>query len=180
MRTTEEVREGGPSCPPSLPDERIAKRPLPHVLRKRGVLEGTALAAFLALVHTANDAITAILGPLLPTLQERFDAGRTLLALIVAVYFVASSVTQPLFGSLAGDLSLRAIGALGVIFAAIFLSLIGVTPALWLVFVLLGVGQLRCTQSGRRSPAHRRCETVRSASASSPPAAWSVSRSARS
>jgi FSR family fosmidomycin resistance protein-like MFS transporter len=78
---------------------------LPHVIRKRDVLEGTALAAFLALVHTANDAITAILGALLPTLQERFDAGPTLLALIVAVHLVASSVTQPLFGSLAEDLS---------------------------------------------------------------------------
>ena len=32
---------------------------MPHVVRKRGVLEGTALAVFLALVHTVNDAITA-------------------------------------------------------------------------------------------------------------------------
>ena len=113
---------------------------MPHVIRKRGVLEGTALAVFLALVHTVNDAITAILGALLPTLQERFDAGPTLLALIVAVYWVASSVTQPLFGSLAEDVSLRAIGALGVVFAAIFLSLIGVAPELWLVFLLLVIG----------------------------------------
>ena len=92
---------------------------MPHVIRKRGVLEGTALAVFLALVHTVNDAITAILGALLPTLQERFDAGPTLLALIVAVYWVASSVTQPLFGSLAEDVGLRSIGALGVVLAAI-------------------------------------------------------------
>ena len=113
---------------------------MPHVVRKRGVLEGTALAVFLALVHTVNDAITAILGALLPTLPERFDAGPTLLALLVAVYWVASSVTQPLFGSLAEDVGLRAIGALGVILAAIFLSLIGVAPELWLVFALLVIG----------------------------------------
>jgi FSR family fosmidomycin resistance protein-like MFS transporter len=113
---------------------------MPHELRKPGVLGGTALAVFLALVHTVNDAITAILGALLPTLQERFEAGPTLLAIIVAVYWVASSVTQPLFGSLAEDVGLRTIGALGVVFAAIFLSLIGVAPELWLVFALLVIG----------------------------------------
>ena len=48
-------------------------------------MRGTRLAVFLALVHTFNDAITAILGALLPTLQERFDAEPTLLALIVVV-----------------------------------------------------------------------------------------------
>jgi len=113
---------------------------MPHELRKQGLLKGTALAVFLALVHTVNDAITAILGALLPTLQERFDTGPTVLALIVAVYWVASSVTQPLFGALAEDVGLRLIGALGVVFAAIFLSLLGVAPALWVVFVLLVVG----------------------------------------
>lgn len=74
---------------------------MPHVIRKRGVLEGTALVVFLDFVHTVNDAITAILGALLPTLQDRFDASPTLLAMLVATYWVASSVTQPLFGALA-------------------------------------------------------------------------------
>jgi MFS transporter, FSR family, fosmidomycin resistance protein len=76
----------------------------------------------------------------LPTLQDRFDTGPTVLALIVAVYWVASSVTQPLFGALAEDVGLRLIGALGVVFAAIFLSLLGVAPTLWIVFVLLVIG----------------------------------------
>jgi FSR family fosmidomycin resistance protein-like MFS transporter len=113
---------------------------MPHVIRKPGLLEGSALAVFLALVHTVNDGVTAILGALLPTLQERFDAGPTLIAVIVAVYWVASSVTQPLFGSLAEDVGLRTIGALGVVFASLFLSLIGVAPALWVVFALLVIG----------------------------------------
>jgi MFS transporter, FSR family, fosmidomycin resistance protein len=113
---------------------------MPHVIRKRGVLGGTGLAVFLALVHTVNDAITAILGALLPTLQERFDAGPTLLAVIVATYWLASSVTQPLFGSLAEDIGLRVVGGLGVVFAALFLSLIGVAPYLYFVFALLLIG----------------------------------------
>lgn len=112
------------------------------MIRKPGILGGTTLAVFMALVHTVNDAMTAILGALLPTLQERFDAGPTLLALIVAVFWIASSITQPVFGALGEDVGLRFIGSLGVLMAATFLSLIGVASELWLVFVLLVIGGL--------------------------------------
>src|SRR5215208_2672291 len=56
---------------------------MPHVIRKPGILGGTTLAVFMTLVHRANDAMTAILGALVPTtLQVRFDAGPTALALM--------------------------------------------------------------------------------------------------
>ncbi|HEX6872239.1 MAG TPA: MFS transporter [Micromonosporaceae bacterium] len=113
---------------------------MPHVIRKPGIVQGTTLAVFLALVHTVNDAITAMLGALLPTLQGRFDAGPMLLALLVATYALASSVTQPALGAFAEGRSLRLVGATGVLFAAIFLSLIGVAPVLSAVFVLLVIG----------------------------------------
>ena len=48
---------------------------MPHIIRKPGILGGTTLAVFMTLVHTVNDAMTAILGALLPTLQVKFDAG---------------------------------------------------------------------------------------------------------
>jgi FSR family fosmidomycin resistance protein-like MFS transporter len=115
---------------------------MPHVIRKPGLLGGTSLAVFMALVHTVNDAITAILGALLPTLQERFDASPTLLAVIVAVFWISSSVTQPIFGALGEDVGLRVIGSLGVLMAATFLSLIGVASELWLLFLLLVIGGL--------------------------------------
>lgn len=113
-----------------------------HQLQRPGLLHGSALAVFLALVHAVNDAITAVLGALLPTLQERFDAGPTLLALIVAVFWAASSITQPLLGALAEDLGPRTVGALGVVLAAAFLSLLGVAAELWLLFALLVIGGL--------------------------------------
>jgi MFS transporter, FSR family, fosmidomycin resistance protein len=115
---------------------------MPHIIRKPGILGGTTLAVFMTLVHTVNDAITAILGALLPTLQVRFDAGPTTLALMVSVFWIASSVTQPVFGALGEDVGLRLIGCVGVLMASTFLSLIGVASELWLVFVLLVVGGL--------------------------------------
>ncbi|WP_188195965.1 MFS transporter [Nonomuraea sp. SYSU D8015] len=113
---------------------------MPHVIRRPGVLGGTSLAVFLATVHLVNDAITAMLGALLPTLQARFQLGPALLALIVAVYSISSSVTQPFFGAVAEDRSLRLVGAVGVLLASLFLSLIGVAPALAAVFTLLVIG----------------------------------------
>lgn len=115
---------------------------MPHIIRKPGFLGGTTLAVFMTLVHTVNDAITAILGALLPTLQLRFDVGPTTLALMIAVFWIASSVTQPVFGALGEDVGLRVVGCVGVLMASTFLSLIGVVSELWLVFVLLVVGGL--------------------------------------
>src|SRR6266545_852619 len=115
---------------------------MPHIIRKPGILGGTTLAVFMTLVHTVNDAMTAILGALLPTLQVRFDAGPTALALMVAVFWIASSVTQPVFGALGEDVGLRVFGCVGVLMASTFLSLIGVASELWLVFVLLVIGGL--------------------------------------
>src|SRR5687768_7153848 len=132
------------------PDSAVATPPpaavhdprMPHIIRKPGILGGTTLAVFMTLVHTVNDAMTAILGALLPTLQVQFDAGPTALALMVAVFWIASSVTQPVFGALGEDIGLRVIGSVGVLMASLFLSLIGVASELWLVFVLLAIGGL--------------------------------------
>ena len=66
----------------------------------------------------------------------------TTLALMVAVFWIASSVTQPVFGALGEDVGLRVIGCLGVLMASTFLSLIGVASELWLVFLLLVIGGL--------------------------------------
>jgi FSR family fosmidomycin resistance protein-like MFS transporter len=115
---------------------------MPHIIRQPGILGGTTLAVFMTLVHTVNDAITAILGALLPTLQVKFDAGPTALALMIAAFWIASSVTQPVFGALGEDIGLRVIGCAGVLMASTFLSLIGVVSQVWLVFVLLVIGGL--------------------------------------
>ena len=45
---------------------------MPHIIRKPGILGGTTLAVFMTLVHTVSDAMTAILGAFLPTLQVRW------------------------------------------------------------------------------------------------------------
>jgi FSR family fosmidomycin resistance protein-like MFS transporter len=115
---------------------------MPHMIRKPGILGGTTLAVFMTLVHTVNDAMTAILGALLPTLQVRFDGGPTALAPMIAVFWIASFVSQPVFGALGVVVGLGLIGCVGVLMASSFLSVMGVASVLWLVFVLLVIGGL--------------------------------------
>jgi len=113
---------------------------MPHAIHQRGILHGSALAVFLAIVHLANDAITSILGALLPGLQARYHAGPAELSLLVAVYWIAASISQPAFGVLAEKHGLRQVGAFGVVLASVALSLVGIAPDLGTVLLLLVVG----------------------------------------
>lgn len=113
---------------------------MPHVVRQPGVLAGTRIAVFLALVHAVNDVLTAILGALLPTLQARFAASTTTLAVLVAAFSISSSVTQPFLGALADRFGLRQVAGAGVALAAVSLSLVGVAGSVALLMALLVLG----------------------------------------
>jgi MFS transporter, FSR family, fosmidomycin resistance protein len=113
---------------------------MPHIVRQPGVLAGTRIAVFLALVHAVNDVLTAVLGALLPTLQVRFGATTTTLAVLVAAFSISSSITQPLLGALADRYGLRQVAGAGVALAATSLSLIGVIDRVALLVALLIVG----------------------------------------
>ncbi|SNR25493.1 MFS transporter [Blastococcus mobilis] len=115
---------------------------MPHIVREPGVLTGTRMAAFLALVHAMNDALSAVLGALLPTLQARLAAGTTTLAVLVAALTVSSSVTQPVLGAVADRFGLRRVAAIGVGLGAIALSLVGVVDSVPILLGLLVVGGL--------------------------------------
>lgn len=114
-----------------------------HIIRRPGMIAGARMAVFLALVHAVNDVLTAVLGALLPTLQARFAASTTVLAVLVAAFSVSSSLTQPLLGALAERANPRRVAAAGVALAAVALSLVGVAgsiPVLLVLLVLGGIG----------------------------------------
>ena len=113
---------------------------MPHVVSRPGRLYGASLAVLLAVAHGVNDALTAILGALLPTLQVRLDVGPATLAVLVAVFAISASASQPTLGALADRFGLRRFAAVGVGLAAVSLSLVGVagSPALLALVLILG------------------------------------------
>ena len=81
---------------------------------RRGFLTGGGLVAFLALGHTATDALTSTFTALLPIIQARCGLSESVLALLVATLAFSTSVTQPLFGALSDRLGRRLVGGLGL------------------------------------------------------------------
>jgi hypothetical protein len=56
-----------------------------------GAGDRVRMAVLLALAHAVDDALTAVLGALLPTPQARLTASTTTLAVLVAAFNVSSS-----------------------------------------------------------------------------------------
>ena len=111
-----------------------------HVIRQQGVIRGTRVGYFLALVHAVNDILTAILGALLPTVQARLTASTTVLALLVAAFSISSSVTQPLLGALADRAGARLVAGGGLALSAVALSFVGTAGTFAMLIVLLVLG----------------------------------------
>lgn len=109
---------------------------------RRLQVTGFSFTLLLLLAHATNDAFGSMLSALLPTLQLRFGASETMLALLVATYSFSSSVLQPVFGAIADRAGRRTVGALGVMTSSAVLSLIAIAPNPWLLLVLLLVGGL--------------------------------------
>lgn len=109
---------------------------------RRLQVTGFSFTLLLLLAHATNDAFGSMLSALLPTLQLRFGASETMLALLVATYSFSSSVLQPVFGAIADRVGRRTVGALGVMTSSAVLSLIAIAPNPWLLLVLLLVGGL--------------------------------------
>ena len=109
---------------------------------RRLLLGGGAFAVFLALVHTVSDALYTMPSTLLPTLQQRFSLSEGVLALLVATLWLSSSLAQPVFGAFGDRLDRRVVISLGVVANSVLLSLVGVVPAVWLLFAVLFFGGL--------------------------------------
>ncbi len=105
-------------------------------------LQNLMIVGLLIAAHSTNDAYAGILSPLLPSLQERFAIGETLLASFVATVSFSSNVLQPVFGAISDRFGARKIAAIGLIAGACLMSLIGIVPNIGTLFLLLIVGGL--------------------------------------
>jgi FSR family fosmidomycin resistance protein-like MFS transporter len=101
---------------------------------------GFSLVALLAAAHAAADIPYAAVAALLPTIQDRFSLSEGVLAVVVATFSLAASLTQPLFGTLADRIGPRVVGPVGVVASSAMLSLVGVAPTLWLGIGLVVAG----------------------------------------
>lgn len=109
---------------------------------RRSLLASAGIPLLLIAVHATNDAFSAMLAALLPTLQARFGLSEATLAVFVATLSFSSAVTQPLFGGVADRLGRRTMAAIGIFTSTVLLSLVAVAPSPPLLFLLLLFGGL--------------------------------------
>lgn len=94
----------------------------------------------LALIHTLVDGYAQVISPLWPHLETELRLGPGLLTLLLAVWQLATSISQPVFGICGDRFRCRWIVAVGPALAIVCLSLIGQVHGVAAVAVLLAVG----------------------------------------
>lgn len=92
--------------------------------------------------HGVADAYTAFLPALLPLIALHFGMTEALLAALVAVFALASSLPGPALGRVADRLGHGRVAALSVALSAATLSLLAVAPSVEALFALVAVAGL--------------------------------------
>ena len=100
---------------------------------------------FLTFTHTILDSYATLFPHILPSILDRFasEATRNSFAgVLISLYSIFSSLGQILFGWLSDRFRSVHFITFGVAFTAIGLSLVGIAPSVWIVFILLAIGGL--------------------------------------
>lgn len=101
------------------------------------------MLATLSMAHLINDSYSALLTPLLPSLQLRFGVTIAQTTFLVAVSSFVSSMLQPVFGAWADGRMRRPLAALGPLLCGFGMVWIGFSPlfiGVVLLVALSGVG----------------------------------------
>jgi FSR family fosmidomycin resistance protein-like MFS transporter len=90
--------------------------------------------------HFTIDAYSSFFSPLLPLLVDKLDLSLTRVGTLVAFMSLASSMAQPLFGLVSDRMRHPWLIAVGPLFAALFISALGLAPNYWTLVALLMMG----------------------------------------
>ncbi|MBT5877419.1 MAG: MFS transporter [Candidatus Latescibacteria bacterium] len=94
----------------------------------------------LTFVHFLTDCYSSLLSPLLPVLIIKLDLSLTMAGALGAVALLTSSLFQPMMGILGDRMKKRYFIIVGPLFAAIFMSSVGLAPNFNILVVLVLLG----------------------------------------
>ncbi|MCJ7665982.1 MAG: MFS transporter, partial [Actinobacteria bacterium] len=92
--------------------------------------------------HMGTDLYASFIVGMIPVLTARFGLSLFLVSLLTSVSFISANLTQPVFGFLSDRYGIKNFLIAGPLVASIFLSMLGIAPAYWVVLILLIIGQL--------------------------------------
>lgn len=102
--------------------------------------ENKKALTWLGASHFILDSYSGFLNPILPFIAAKIGITMAVAALMISVSNLTSSISQPLFGFIADKWKKRFFIFWGLLFASIFLSLVGVASNVYTlaIFVILG------------------------------------------
>lgn len=92
--------------------------------------------------HFVVDSYSGFLNPILPFIAANLGISMAVAALMVSASNLTASFSQPLFGFIADKWKKRFFIFWGIIFASVFLSLIGIAPNPWILALCIIFGSM--------------------------------------
>lgn len=104
--------------------------------------ENKKALGWLGASHFIVDSYSGFLNPILPFIAAKIGITMAVAALMISVSNLTSSISQPLFGFIADKWKKRFFIFWGILFASIFLSLVGVANNAWFLAVFIALGSM--------------------------------------
>ena len=89
-----------------------------------------------------TDIYASFIVGMIPVLTAKFGLSLFFVSLLTSVSFISANLSQPVFGFLSDRYGIRNFLIAGPLVASIFLSMLGIAPAYWVILILLIIGQL--------------------------------------
>jgi MFS transporter, FSR family, fosmidomycin resistance protein len=107
---------------------------------RMAAVSGTTIVLVMTASHFVNDNFTSLLTPLQPDIARAFNVSKVETGALVSLLALVGSVLQPMFGGLGDRFDRRYLAAAGPMLSALGMTLMGLSPNLWLMgfFVVLG------------------------------------------
>ena len=105
-------------------------------------LKSNRAIKWLSSAHFTVDAYSGFINPILPFIATKLGISMAIAAIMISVSNLTSSISQPLFGFVADKLKKRFFVFWGLLFASIFLSLVGVAHNVYVLALCIILGSM--------------------------------------
>ncbi len=92
--------------------------------------------------HMITDIYPSFIIGMIPILAVKLELSLFLIGILTSVNFISASLSQPVFGFLSDKYGIRHLLILGPLIASVFISLLGIAPAYWVIIICLFLGNL--------------------------------------
>ena len=92
--------------------------------------------------HMITDLYASFIVGMIPVLTAKLGLSLFLVSSLTAANFISANLSQPLVGYLSDKYGIKRFLVLGPLLSSVFISLLGIAPAYWVILICLFLGNL--------------------------------------